>query len=65
VSWPSDCAPTTRTSKILFMSGYTDSILAEYQGMPLMPKPFSGPALTQAVRDVLDERPAPEHAPLV
>jgi two-component system cell cycle sensor histidine kinase/response regulator CckA len=51
--------------KILFMSGYTDSILAEYQGMPLMPKPFSGTALTQAVRDVLDERPAAEHAPPV
>ncbi len=48
--------------KVLFMSGYTDSILDEYRGLPLMPKPFSGPVLTQAVRDALDDQPMAEPA---
>jgi PAS domain S-box-containing protein len=48
--------------KVLFMSGYTGNALAACEGMRLMPKPFSGPVLTRAVRDALDDAQEAEGA---
>jgi two-component system cell cycle sensor histidine kinase/response regulator CckA len=45
-------------SKVLFMSGYTDNAAVHHgvldAEMPFLQKPFSGEALVQRVRDVLD-----------
>jgi len=47
---------------VLFMSGYTGNALAACEGMRLMAKPFSGPVLTRAVRDALDDAQETEGA---
>jgi hypothetical protein len=48
--------------KVLYMSGYTDSAIADHgvleEGTHLLHKPFSEEALIQKVREVLDaEKP--------
>ena len=43
---------------VLFMSGYTDDVIAQHgvlkEGMQFLPKPFTAQSLTQKVREVLD-----------
>jgi CheY-like chemotaxis protein len=51
-------APLQPTMKVLYMSGYTDSAIADHgvleAGTYLLRKPFTEEALTQKVREVLD-----------
>jgi nitrogen-specific signal transduction histidine kinase/CheY-like chemotaxis protein len=53
-------APLQPTMKVLYMSGYTDSAIADHgvleAGTYLLRKPFTEEALTQKVREVLDAR---------
>jgi CheY-like chemotaxis protein len=52
---------------ILFMSGYTDDVIAKHgfieRGRTLLPKPFSPGALTAKVREVLDAQESPGGPP--
>jgi len=45
-------------AKVLFMSGYTDDAMLRHgipePGTAFLQKPFSGPALTQKIREILD-----------
>ncbi len=45
--------------KVLYMSGYTDDVIAQRgvleEGLPFIQKPFSTQALAAKVREVLDE----------
>jgi CheY-like chemotaxis protein len=51
-------APLQSGLKVLFMSGYTDSAIADHgvldEGTNLLHKPFSEAALIQKIREVLD-----------
>jgi FixJ family two-component response regulator len=44
--------------RALFMSGYTDDVIAHHgvlkEGMQFLPKPFTTQSLTRKVREVLD-----------
>ena len=52
-----------REVQVLFMSGYTDDAIVRYGihelNLPFLQKPFTGPALTEAVRAALDTDTAP------
>ncbi|MDD5657013.1 MAG: response regulator, partial [Elusimicrobia bacterium] len=54
-------------AKILFISGYTDQVLSDYEvlrgRLPLIPKPFAPDALLRKVREVLDSADAPAAIP--
>jgi hypothetical protein len=47
---------------VLFISGYTDDIVAQHgilrDGVALLEKPFSTSALAHKIRSLLDGRPA-------
>jgi two-component system, cell cycle sensor histidine kinase and response regulator CckA len=47
-------------TRVLYMSGYTDNVLAQggelEAGLSFLQKPFTPAALVQKVRDVLDSR---------
>ena len=53
-------APQWPALKVLYISGYTDDAVVRHgileEGTPFLQKPFSPDALTQKVRDVLDQR---------
>jgi FixJ family two-component response regulator len=50
------------TTKVLYMSGYTDKTIARHgvlePGIAFLQKPFSPSALAEKVREVLDTAPA-------
>jgi signal transduction histidine kinase/CheY-like chemotaxis protein/HAMP domain-containing protein len=52
--------------KVLYMSGYTDQAIVNHgvleAGIAYLEKPFTIPAITRAVRDVLDARPVAARA---
>ncbi|MFH2002725.1 MAG: response regulator [Planctomycetota bacterium] len=54
---------TTANLKVIYMSGYSDNLLAEHGILdgdtPLIHKPFSLQTLLQKVRDVLDQKQPP------
>jgi CheY-like chemotaxis protein len=58
-------APLQSGLKVLFMSGYTDSAIADHgvlaEGTNLLHKPFSEEALIQKVREVLDADKSNKH----
>ena len=53
-----------RRMRVLYMSGYTDDVLAAHgvpgAGAALLAKPFTPDALSRAVQDTLEEAPPPE-----
>jgi two-component system cell cycle sensor histidine kinase/response regulator CckA len=52
--------------RVLYMSGYTDSIMLNHgiaeSGLPFLQKPFTTVALAQKVREVMDADRAARHA---
>jgi len=66
-------APLQSGLKVLYMSGYTDSAIADHgvldEGTNLLHKPFSEEALIQKVREVLDadtlKQPGARNAPVL
>jgi FixJ family two-component response regulator len=51
--------PSNKNMKVLYMSGFTDDTIVRHgvqeAATDFLPKPFTSLALTQKVRDVLDE----------
>ncbi len=61
-NWPSACSGSDPGGEVIFMSGYTDDVIAHHgvldRNINFVQKPITPSALTRKLRSVLDKHKA-------